>query len=157
MNYFVLNLLIALAWLGFTTEFSVSNLAVGYLIGFLALWIAPRPVGSGRYFRKVGHTIEFVVFFVAEVTFATARIAFEIVTPTHYMNPAIVAIPLDTKSRLETAILASLITLTPGSFSIEISDDERTLFVHTMYLSSVESFRQEIKDKFERRVINLLN
>ncbi len=157
MTYFVLNLLIALAWLGFTAEFSVSNLAVGYLMGYLAIWISPRPVGSGRYFRKVGYTLEFILFFVTEVTIATARIAFEIVTPTHYMNPAIVAIPLDTKSRLETAILASLITLTPGSFSIEISDDERTLYVHTMYLENAESFRKEIKDKFERRVINLLN
>ncbi len=157
MTYFVLNLLIALAWLGFTAEFSVSNLAVGYLMGYLAIWISPRPVGSGRYFRKVGCTLEFVLFFVTEVTIATARIAFEIVTPTHYMSPAIVAIPLDTKSRLETAILASLITLTPGSFSIEISDDERTLYVHTMYLENADSFRKEIKDKFERRVIDLLN
>jgi multicomponent Na+:H+ antiporter subunit E len=157
MIYFVLNLLIALAWLGFTAEFSVSNLLAGYLMGYVALWIAPHPVGTGRYFRKVGSTIEFVLFFIVEVTYATARIAFEIVTPTHHMNPAIVAIPLDTKSRLQTAVLASLITLTPGSFSIEISDDERTLFVHTMYLESPESFRQEIKDKFERRVINLLN
>jgi multicomponent Na+:H+ antiporter subunit E len=90
------------------------------------------------------------------VTAATARIAYEIVTPTHYMDPAIVAVPLDTRNRVETAILASLITLTPGSFSIEISPDEKVLYVHTMYLENPESFRDEIKQKFERRVINLL-
>lgn len=156
MTYFVLNLLIALAWLGFTAEFSVSNLAVGYLMGYLALWISPRPLGSGQYFRKVGQSVEFIIFFVAEVSIATARIAYEIVTPTHYMKPAIIAIPLDTRNRLETAILASLITLTPGSFSIEISADEKTLYVHTMYLESPDSFRKEIKDKFEKRVMNLL-
>lgn len=156
MTYFVLNLLIAFAWLGLTAEVSGSNLLAGYVLGYLALWLSPRPVGSGRYFRKVWQAIEFVVFFLAEVTIATVRIAYEIVTPTHYMEPAIVAIPLDTRSRLETAILASLITLTPGSFSIEISPDEKTLYVHTMYMESPESFRREIKQNFERRVINLL-
>jgi len=156
MTYFVLNLLIALAWLGMTAEFTALNLVAGYVLGYLALWISPRPVGSGRYFRKVGQSVEFILFFIAEVTIATVRIAYEIVTPTHYMKPAIVAIPLETRNRLETAILASLITLTPGSFSIEISADEKTLYVHTMYLESADSFRKEIKDKFEKRVMNLL-
>lgn len=156
MTYFVLNILIALAWLGMTAEFTAANFFAGYILGYLALWLSPRPLGSGRYFRKVGQSIEFVVFFIKEVTIATARIAYEIVTPTHYMEPAIIAIPLETRSRLQTAILASLITLTPGSFSIEISADEKTLYVHTMYLESPDSFRQEIKDKFEKRVINLL-
>lgn len=156
MIYFVLNLLIALAWLGMTAEFTALNLFAGYVLGYFALWIAPRPLGSGRYFRKVGQSAEFIIFFAVEVTVATVRIAYEIVTPTHYMKPAIVAIPLDTRSKLETAVLASLITLTPGSFSIEISADEKTLYVHTMYLESPESFREEIKEKFEKRVMNLL-
>jgi multicomponent Na+:H+ antiporter subunit E len=156
MTFFVMNILIALAWIGLTAEFSISNLIAGYVLGYFVLWIIPRPRVSKRYFRKVGQSVEFLVFFTAEVTAATARIAYEIVTPTHYMDPAIVAVPLDTRNRVETAILASLITLTPGSFSIEISPDEKVLYVHTMYLESPESFRDEIKQKFERRVINLL-
>jgi len=156
MTFFALNLLIAMAWLGLTSEFSVSNFAAGFALGYAVLWVVPHSRATGRYFRKIGQVLEFAAFFVREVTVATARIAYEIVTPTHYMKPAIVAIPLDTRSRLETGILASLVSLTPGSFSIEISEDERTLYVHTMYLISAESFRNEIKQNFERRVIELL-
>jgi multicomponent Na+:H+ antiporter subunit E len=53
-------------------------------------------------------------------------------------------------------LLANLITLTPGTLSIDVSDDRKTLYVHTVNLNDPESFRKSIKEGFERRVQELM-
>ena len=68
------------------------------------------------------------------------------------IEPAVVAIPLDVTSDGEILLLSMLINITPGSVTIDLSDDRRTLYVHVMHMKSAEETRREIKDGFERRV-----
>jgi multicomponent Na+:H+ antiporter subunit E len=65
------------------------------------------------------------------------------------MTPAIVAIPLDIDSDGEITLLANMITLTPGTLSLDVSDDRRFLYVHGMHIKDIEAFKQEIKGGFE--------
>jgi multicomponent Na+:H+ antiporter subunit E len=67
----------------------------------------------------------------------------------------VVAIPLDARSDAEILLLSALINITPGSVTIDVADDRSTLYVHVMHMETVEQTRQEIKDGFERRVIQL--
>jgi multicomponent Na+:H+ antiporter subunit E len=71
------------------------------------------------------------------------------------MRPAIVAIPLDLRGDLEITLLANLITLTPGTLSLDVSSDKRVLYVHSMYVTDIAAFRSEIKNGFEKRVKEL--
>jgi multicomponent Na+:H+ antiporter subunit E len=64
----------------------------------------------------------------------------------------VVAIPLDVTTDGEILLLSMLINITPGSVTIDLSDDRRTLFVHVMHMRSAEASRREIKEGFERRV-----
>ncbi len=76
----------------------------------------------------------------------------DVLTPGFRLQPAIIALPLDVRSDLEITVLAMLITLTPGSLTLDISPDRRTLFVHTLYGSEPDRMRQSMKDGLERRV-----
>jgi multicomponent Na+:H+ antiporter subunit E len=67
-----------------------------------------------------------------------------------------VAIPLDVETDVEITLLANLITLTPGTLSMDISDDRKVLYVHAMYVDDPEALRAEIKNGFERRVLEML-
>ena len=82
--------------------------------------------------------------------------ATDIVTPRHRARPGVVAVPLDARGDAEITLLANLVSLTPGSLSLDVSDDRCTLFVHVMFLDDPEATRREIKDGFERRVVELL-
>ncbi len=75
-----------------------------------------------------------------------------------YICPGVVAVPLDAKTDIEITLLACLITLTPGSVSLDLSEDRKTLFVHAMYIDNqdVEAYRRSIKEGLERRVLELL-
>ena len=71
------------------------------------------------------------------------------------MKPGIVKIPLDARSDLEITLLANLISLTPGTLSLDVSDDRKVLYVHAMYVNDREDFVASIKNGFERRILEI--
>ena len=75
-----------------------------------------------------------------------------------YVCPGVVAIPLDARTDAEITLLANLITLTPGSVSLDLSEDRRVLYVHAMYIDGgdVEAYVRSVKEGLERRVLELL-
>jgi multicomponent Na+:H+ antiporter subunit E len=66
----------------------------------------------------------------------------------------VVAIPLEAESDLSISLLANLITLTPGSLTLDVSEDRKVLYVHTMYAEDIDQLRLGIKD-LERRVLEV--
>jgi multicomponent Na+:H+ antiporter subunit E len=109
-----------------------------------------------NFLRKIPQVICFVMFYLREMVLASIRVAHDVLTPTHYMRPALLAIPLDAKTDFEILLLANMITMTPGSVSLDVSTDRSVLFVHIMYVDSPEKIRKEIKEQVERRVLELL-
>ena len=75
-----------------------------------------------------------------------------------YVCPGVIGIPLDARTDVEIALLANLMTLTPGSVSLDLSEDRRVLYVHAMYIDGgdVEAYRRSVKEGLERRVLELL-
>jgi multicomponent Na+:H+ antiporter subunit E len=84
------------------------------------------------------------------------RVAFDVITPSQYMRPGVVAIPLTAKTDNEITMLANLISLTPGTLSLDVSDDRSVLYIHAMYVDDPDELRHEIKAGFERRVLEVL-
>ena len=97
------------------------------------------------------HAFGLAAFFAWELLLANFRVAADVLRGNR-MEPAVVAIPLDVTSDGEILLLSMLINITPGSVTIDLSDDRRTLFVHVMHMKTAEETRREIKDGFERRV-----
>ena len=56
----------------------------------------------------------------------------------------------------EITLFSNVVSLTPGSLSLEVSPDRSTLYVHAMFLDDPEVFRRELKQGFERRVLELM-
>lgn len=156
MTLFFWNIFLALAWALAVGGLSLTNLAIGFVLGYAALWIAQPALGQSRYFRRVPQAIHFALYFLWQLILSNLRVAYDVVTPKYHMHPAIVAIPLDAQTDVEITLLANLITLTPGTLSLDVSSDRRVLYVHAMFVEDVESFRDSIKNGFERRLLELL-
>jgi multicomponent Na+:H+ antiporter subunit E len=155
MKYLLLNIALALAWTFLTGEFSEMNFAFGLVLGYFLLFLLRDVVGTERYCNKVWQVIYFIAYFMWELGVANFIVAWEVITPKLHMRPAIVAVPIDLKRDLEITLLANLITLTPGTLSLEVSEDKHTIYVHGMYVDDIEDFRRSIKDGFEKRVQEL--
>jgi multicomponent Na+:H+ antiporter subunit E len=69
------------------------------------------------------------------------------------LKPGIIAYPLKVDRDFEITILANLITLTPGTLSVDVSDDRRILYVHAMDASDPEATKRDIAEGFERKIM----
>lgn len=156
MNLFLLNLLLAIAWGALTGQFYPANLLFGYLLGFLLLWLIFRKQEGQKYFYRVPKIIEFLFFFIGELIRANFRVARTVLSPRLDIRPGVIAVPLDLKSDAEITLLTNLLTLTPGTLSLDVSTDHRILYVHTIDFSNPDEFRSQIKGGFERRVMEIM-
>lgn len=150
------NLVLALVWMTMTARFDLLNLFLGTVVGYVVLYASQVAVGRSAYFGKPVRLARFIGFYALEVIRSNIRVAFDVVTPTSKAKPGIVAIPLDARSDIEITLLGSLISMTPGSLTIDISDDRRVVYVHSMFLADPEAFRRGVKEDLERRVLELM-
>ncbi|MCU0483522.1 MAG: Na+/H+ antiporter subunit E [Chloroflexi bacterium] len=153
---FMANLVLALGWVAMTGTFNVTGLVVGFVLAYGVLFAIRRVFGGSAYFGKVGRVAGFVLFYLRELVVANLRVAYDVVTPTHHMHPGIVAVPLEARTPGEITLLANLITMTPGTLSLDVSDDHTVLYVHGMFVDDPEAFVDEVRRGLERRVLEVM-
>jgi len=100
--------------------------------------------------------IRFAGYFLWQMFLSNLRVAQEVLRPRLSITPGVVAVPLTVTTDLEITLLACLITLTPGTLSLDVSDDRSTLYVHALDVVDPDEFRRSVVDGFERRVLELL-
>jgi len=83
-------------------------------------------------------------------------VIWDVITPTQLSRPAIIEMPLDVKSDVGILLVTNLISLTPGTLSLDISDDRKTLYVHAMFADNPEEIVRTLKDGMERWVIEAI-
>jgi multicomponent Na+:H+ antiporter subunit E len=146
------SILLALAWAALQGELTLVNLLVGYAVGYGVLALLARGgVMPSTLVSRTRHATGLAAFFAWALLVANFRVAADVLRGNR-IEPAVVAIPLDITSDGEILLLSMLINITPGSVTIDLSEDRQTLYVHVMHMHSAEETRREIKDGFERRV-----
>jgi multicomponent Na+:H+ antiporter subunit E len=134
-------------------EITLANLVTGYIVGYgILVLLAKGAVLPSAMLSRAWHAIELTGFFVWELLLANVRVAADVLRPRTAIRPGVVGVPLDVTSDGEILLLSMLINITPGSVTIDLSEDRRTLYVHVMHITNVEATRREIKEGFERRV-----
>ncbi|PVY75771.1 multisubunit sodium/proton antiporter MrpE subunit [Tamilnaduibacter salinus] len=150
------NLLLALAWVALSGSVTGMNLLAGFLFGYLALMVLQNqiPVLKG-YSRRIPRLGAFLVFFLKELVKSNVRVAYDIATPVWYMNPGVIAFPLEARTDMEIMFLSSVISLTPGTLSLDVSDDRRVLFIHAMFLQDEDQLRNDLRE-LEHRILKIM-
>ncbi len=150
---FAINFILAIVWAGLLGNFDAWTIGSGFLLGYAALAIVYRKHPGVRYFQKPQAVIGFLGYYLLELIHSNFTVALDILTPSHRMKPGIVAVPLDAESDFEITLLANLITMTPGTLSLDLSEDRKILYVHAMYITDPDEIRRSIKQDLERRVL----
>jgi multicomponent Na+:H+ antiporter subunit E len=153
MSLFALNLLLAFVWQALTATFTFPSLVAGFVLGYGALWMAQPLFGErSPYFVRMWRIVRLVGFFLYELVVSSVRVAWDVLTPTQLSRPAILEMPLDVKSDLEILLVTNLISLTPGTLSLDVTPDRKTLIVHAMFADDPEAIVAELKNGMERMV-----
>ena len=153
MNGFLWNILLAVVWAAITGDFAPWNLVLGFTLGFVVLLAARRAIGSTGYARRLFNALGLIGYFLWELLLSNLRVASDVLLPKHRLRPGVLAIPLDARSDVEIVLLANLITVTPGSLSLDVSADRQTLYLHVMDFDDPEEVLRKVKEGYERRIL----
>jgi len=151
-----MNLLLSFIWVALTGSMYYTNFVFGFMIGFGILWIMNRNDTDRRYFNKVPRIISFIFYFLYEMIKANVQVAYDVMTPKYFMRPGIVKYPLNAKTEMEINLLSTMISLTPGTLILDISEDKKTMYIHVMYLQDPEKFVRDTKSGLERRLLEAI-
>lgn len=151
LNRFTLNISLAFVWCLLQNDISLRQFVIGYLVGLVTMLFFPRSFHQEqRYIRKIAMGIRLLGFFLKELLIANIAVVKQVLSPRLNVRSGIVAYPLELRNDLLITILANMITLTPGTLSVEVSPDRHFLFIHYLDIVDIEQEKRLIKNGFER-------
>lgn len=124
---------------------------LGFVAGLLLLLILKPVIGSGEYLRRLWLILRCIVEFIRDLIASNLQVAWDVITPTDHYEPHMVRVPIDDLNNVEMTILSSMITLTPGTLSVDLDETRKWLLVHVMYPTDLETLPKRL-----RRPIDLI-
>ena len=149
----LINVLLAALWMMLSETYTFGAFIFGYLFGILFVLAAlPLLPGKHLYLRPVWKTIVLAGIFMKELVLANIDVIKIVIQKEIKNEPAFFAYPTELKKDWEITLLSQLITLTPGTIVVAISDDQKTLYIHSIDFSDIDSEISTIKDSFEKAI-----
>ncbi|KIC37170.1 Na+/H+ antiporter subunit E [Leisingera sp. ANG-M7] len=151
-----LTLLLTLTWLLMVNRWSLNSLVFGFLLGVVIPFVTqpfwPNRPNLRRPF-KIAEYILVVLLDIVQANIIVARIV--LFKPNADRRPNWITIPLDLKTPEAITALAGTITMTPGTLSADVSDEGHALLVHCLDAPNPDAVRDEIKQRYERRLMEI--
>ena len=154
---FLLNLFIAMLWLLLKDEptAQTSTFFTGFLIGIFILYIMHRFFGTQFYLRRVWKVVKLILLFIKELILSSYSVIKQVSTPNLNITPGIFTYKTQLKGDWEITALALLLTLTPGSVVMEVSEEGDVFYIHAMDMEETKKEVIRSIGQFERAIMEV--
>lgn len=146
------SLLLFIVWLLLNNSISAGHIVLASFFAITIPWLVTGMRDDHPHIIKPWLAIRYVLMVMKDILTANVEVALLIVGPAKKLKPGFVAIPLDVTTDLGITILASTVSLTPGTVSAEVSKDKAWLFVHALHLESEAELIESVKQRYERPI-----
>lgn len=151
----VVNLIISFMWMFLSESYTLLTFALGYIVGIILLLVLNRFFEERFYLERFHKIVLLFYIFIRELILSNIDVVKLVYAKNPNFEPGIFAMPIDVKKNWEITLLANLITLTPGTLSIAISDDNTSIFIHAMHIDEKEQSIYDIKNTFEKAIMEV--
>jgi len=155
-------LLMTLVWAALQASFSPGTLLLGALFSWVILRISrplfnrnePGVFPASRPIRRIWRNLVLIVVFVREVVLSALQVVWYVIQPTLTIRPAIIEYPLNVQTDREITVLANMISLTPGTLSLDVAPDRSVIYIHAITVSTADGqdVIDEIKSSLEKHI-----
>lgn len=154
MSLYIIGCFFVLIWLAITGSYTIANTIFGVVVAALSLSLIRHQIkDSGAYWLKPLAILSLVLLFFKELALSAWKVAILVTRKKIDVHPGIFAYPLQVTSDFEITLLANLITLTPGTLSVDVSEDRKFLYVHGLDCSDIEGAKRDIAEGFEKKIM----
>ena len=151
----LLNFFLALVWMFMTVSFTPAGFAIGYLVGLGIIILMRRFFSYRLYTSRIGAVISLFLLFLKELFLSSIQVLQIVIRPKMNIQPAIFELETELQHDWEVTLLSALITLTPGTLVVGISDDQKRLYIHALDFEDIDNAVSSIKDTFERAILEV--
>lgn len=151
----LLSLLLFAVWLLLNQSLSAGHLVLAALFALTVPIITTRLRGERVPLRAPATALRLFGVFLWDVLASNLAVLRQSLGPESSLRPRFVWVPLDIEDRHGIAILSSMITLTPGTLSADLSDDRRHLLVHALHAEDEQELVATIKSRYERPLMEI--
>ncbi|MCC9023749.1 Na+/H+ antiporter subunit E [Bacillus nakamurai] len=148
----LLNVLLAVCWMFLTNSLSAAGFIIGFIVGLAALFFFRRFFSRPFYVWKIWSLVKLFLIFMKELYLANVSVLQTIMSPKLNIRPGIFAFKTELTEDWEITLLSLLITLTPGTLVMDISDDRSILYIHAMDIDDAEKAIHDIRVSFEKAI-----
>jgi multicomponent Na+:H+ antiporter subunit E len=135
---------LTLIWFALWGSVSWANLLGGLGAATVAIWILPSRQRAGGLGLRPIPAVRLMGYFLWRLVVATVIVAWEIVTPRDRTRPAIVSVPLETTHPTIMAGVANMVSLTPGTITIDVTTAPTILYIHVLHFESAARTRADV-------------
>ncbi|MGQ4277634.1 Na+/H+ antiporter subunit E [Pseudidiomarina sp. E22-M8] len=139
-------------WLLLQNEVSFGTTLLGLILALVIPMYTLRARDHRTTMHKPWLAIQYFFILLVDIILSNFNIAAIILMPRKRIQPALIEFPLELSGAVPITILASTISLTPGTISAELGRDGRSLLIHALNVQDPEATVQQIKQRYERRL-----
>lgn len=154
-NSWRLAIVLVAVWLLLVGEFSVAHLLLAALLAVLIPRFSERLRERRGMPGKPLVMARLMLVVLRDIVVSNLQVARLILGPESRIRPGFIWIPLDIRNVYGITALASIITMTPGTLSCDLSEDKRHLLVHCLNLDDPDAAVAEIKQNYERPLMEI--
>ena len=148
-------LVLAVAWMALTGEVTLASAVEALLVAALCAALVGSNKGRRGFWRlwlRAPQAVGLALFFLYELVLSNLRVARAVLRGPDALQPAFVRVPIELTDPAAVTLLANLVTLTPGSLTVEVAEDHSWLLVHVIDGADPDAVLRDIQDGFQRRV-----
>ncbi len=151
----LLNFFLAFLWMFLKTSFTPASFLVGYFWGLVILFVFRSYFPDRFYLHRVSAVFKLFFLFIKELILSNLNVLKHVLKPKLDIKPGIFALPTELEKDWEIMLLANLITLTPGTLTVDVSDNNKILYIHAVNIDDVEESVDSIKNTFEKAIMEV--
>lgn len=150
-----LSLCLGILWLLLAQSVSAAHVVLGIVLGIGLPVLTGGMLPDLPRIRRPGRLAAYVLLVLWDILVANLKVAKLALGPLSRLNPAVVEVPLEIEDPVVASLLAATVTLTPGTVSIDVDMAARRLTVHGLDVPDAAALVAEIKDRYERRLLEI--
>ncbi len=151
-----LTLVLTIVWVVLQNEISAGMVVFGFILGVVIVWGTSIWWPDTPKAFRLGKMVTYSIMVIWDIIVANVQVAWIVLTvPNSKLKPAWIVIPLELVQPEAITVLAGTITLTPGTVSADLSDEGHSLLVHVLHTDDADAVREDIKTRYEKRLVEI--
>lgn len=150
------SILLFIVWLLMNNTLAAGHIFLALVLSITIPWLLAGLQSAHPPVKKPFLAVRYSLMVLMDIVTANFEVALKVIGPITKLQPGFIAVKLEITSDLGITLLASTVSLTPGTVSAEISEDKQWLYIHTLHLEDEQALIDSIKQRYEQPLMEIL-